>query len=161
MKDILFVCTANTCRSFLAEYLMESLVEEADLNLKVHSAGIFAVEDDEPTEEAVEILEEIYEIDGSKHRATPMTEELAEDSDYIFTMDLDLKHTLIEAYPEQENPPVEEVPSEPGPLQVGDVVFVPGYEAETTQATVSVGNGDIVSEYAIEVDARAEELESR
>ena len=53
MKDILFVCTANTCRSFLAEYLMESLLDEADLNLDVHSAGIFAVEDDEPTEEAV------------------------------------------------------------------------------------------------------------
>ncbi len=103
MKDILFVCTANTCRSFLAEYLMESLLEDADLDVDVHSAGIFAVEDDEPTEEAVEILEEVYEIDGSKHRATPMTEELAEECDCILTMDMDLKHTLIEAYPEQED----------------------------------------------------------
>lgn len=103
MKDILFVCTANTCRSFLAEYLMESLLDEADLNLDVHSAGIFAVEDDEPTEEAVEILEKVYGIDGGKHRATPMTEEIAEESECILTMDTDLKHTLIEAYPEQED----------------------------------------------------------
>lgn len=46
-------------------------------------------------------------------------------------------------------PVVEEVPSEPQPVQVGDVVFVPGYEAEATEATIVVGNGDIVSEYAI------------
>ncbi len=102
MKDILFVCTANTCRSFLAEYLMKMLMKEADLDYDVQSAGIFAVEDDEAVEEAIDVLARLYEIDGEKHKAQPMTEELAEESDCILTMDMDLKHTLIEAYPEAE-----------------------------------------------------------
>lgn len=102
MKDILFVCTANTCRSFLAEYLMEKFAKEEDVDLRVRSAGIFAVEDDEPAKEAVEVLAELYDIDGSKHRASPMTEELSEESDCILTMDMDLKHTLMEAYPDAE-----------------------------------------------------------
>ncbi len=82
---------------------MEKMVEEEDIDCDVSSAGIFAVEDDEPVQEAVEILEEVYDIDGERHRAQPMTEELAEEHDCILTMDMDLKHTLIEAYPEAED----------------------------------------------------------
>jgi len=47
---------------------------------------------------------------------------------------------------QEENPPVE---VEPQPIQVGDVLFVPGYEAGATSDTITVGAGDIVSEYAI------------
>lgn len=102
MENILFVCTSNTCRSFLAEYLMKMLLKEADLDCDVQSAGIFAVEDDEAVEEAMDVLARLYEIDGEKHKAQPMTEELAAESDCILTMDMDLKHTLMEAYPEAE-----------------------------------------------------------
>lgn len=46
----------------------------------------------------------------------------------------------------QEPPLVE---TEPQPIPVGDVVFVPGYEAHATSDTITVGTGDIESEYAI------------
>ena len=81
---------------------MKMLLKEADLDCDVQSAGIFAVEDDEAVEEAVDVLTRLYELEGEKHKAQPMTEELAEESDCILTMDMDLKHTLIEAYPDAE-----------------------------------------------------------
>lgn len=52
---------------------------------------------------------------------------------------------IIQAQSE-ETPPVEVTPQ---PIQVGDVLFVPGYEARATSDTVTVGAGDIESEYAI------------
>lgn len=81
---------------------MKKLLKEADISQSdcvVSSAGIFAVEEDEPSVEAVEVLERVYGVDGSRHRAQPMTEELSEENDCILTMDTDLKHILIEAYP--------------------------------------------------------------
>lgn len=48
---------------------------------------------------------------------------------------------------QSQEPPMEE--EEPQPVQVGEVLFVPGYEAQATSDTITVGTGDIVSEYAI------------
>jgi len=49
----------------------------------------------------------------------------------------------------EAQPPVEELPPEPQPIQVGEVVFVPGYEAQATSDTITVGAEDVVSEYVI------------
>ena len=94
MKRILFVCTSNICRSFLAEYIFKDMLEKADeegkLNKKdfrISSAGLFAIEDDEAGSPAVKVLEEIYDIEGSeRHRAQLLDAELLEDNDLIIAM---------------------------------------------------------------------------
>jgi len=59
----------------------------------------------------------------------------------------------------QEITPIEKIPQEeaapepPQPIQVGDVLFCPGYEAEATADTIAVNNTDAVSEYVILMNA--------
>ena len=110
MKRILFVCTSNTCRSFLAEYLFRDLLEKADeegkLNrkdYKVSSAGLFAVDDDEPGAPAVKVLEKVYEVeDSDRHRARHVDEDLIQESDLIIAMADTHQQALEEAYPDAE-----------------------------------------------------------
>ena len=108
MKRILFVCTSNICRSFLAEYIFKDMLEKADeegkLNKKdfrISSAGLFAIEDDEAGSPAVKVLEEIYDIEGSeRHRAQLLDAELLEDNDLIIAMSDDHQQAIEAAFPE-------------------------------------------------------------
>ncbi|MFS8541836.1 MAG: low molecular weight protein arginine phosphatase, partial [Tissierellales bacterium] len=45
--NILFVCTGNTCRSPIAEALMKEMAKEKGLDIKVKSAGIYALDGQE------------------------------------------------------------------------------------------------------------------
>lgn len=106
---ILFVCTSNTGRSFMAEALMKELVDAAadedriqKGDLKVSSAGLFAVEDDEANDGAVEALATLYKIKNEKHKAKKLTDDMIEDSDLIFTMEENQKHAILDCYPESE-----------------------------------------------------------
>lgn len=47
MQKIMFVCTGNTCRSPMAEYLLKHLLKTAEItDVKVTSAGLSACETD-------------------------------------------------------------------------------------------------------------------
>ena len=80
---VLFVCTGNTCRSPMAEYLLR---ERLGKKVEVRSAGTFAVYGMPPSREAVEVMKEIG-IDISSHISQPLTEELIEWADMIFVME--------------------------------------------------------------------------
>ncbi len=90
----LFVCTGNTCRSPLAEGLFRNLLAERlqcspdklfDLGYLVQSAGLAAASGSPASRESVEILLK-RDIDISGHVSQPLSEQLLEASDSIFTM---------------------------------------------------------------------------
>lgn len=106
---ILFVCTGNTCRSYMAESLMKELLDDPPADdrlpkedIKISSAGLFAVEGDEANEEAEKALKKLYGIENEKHKARQLTEEMAEESDLIFTMEESQKHAILDCYPDAE-----------------------------------------------------------
>lgn len=58
-KLIVFVCTGNTCRSPMAEYIFRKKAEELGLvKLKISSAGTHAKKGDKINEKSAEILKE-------------------------------------------------------------------------------------------------------
>ncbi len=87
MEHILFVCTGNTCRSPMAEYLLRDMAERAGLSaqLEVTSAGLAACDGDPISENAAEVLLE-RNIDASRHRARRVTTELIDRADRIYVM---------------------------------------------------------------------------
>ncbi len=84
MKNILFVCTGNICRSPMAEGLFRHLVADRS-DVQVASAGVNASYGQPPSTYAVEALADLG-IDISDQRSQPLTGKLVEEADLIFTM---------------------------------------------------------------------------
>ncbi len=88
MVRVLFVCTGNTCRSPMAEELMDDAVGRSTSlagKVKSRSAGTFACEGAEATDEAKQVMEE-YGLNIEKHRARQFSAELAEKYDLLLAM---------------------------------------------------------------------------
>lgn len=92
--NILFVCTANTCRSAMAAALMAKIASDNDLEIYADSAGIFA-NFERANDNAIYAMKE-YGIDLSYHISKPVTEELLEAADVVLTMTNAHKEALKE-----------------------------------------------------------------
>ncbi len=69
-KNVLFVCSGNSCRSPIAEYLLRKEFEQHGLADKydVQSAGTLGIEGAPATDEAIEVIAE-RNIDAHGHRS--------------------------------------------------------------------------------------------
>jgi glycine hydroxymethyltransferase len=84
MRNVLFVCTGNVCRSPMAQGLFADLVR-GRRDIEVTSAGIGAVGGQPPSPYAVEVMAEIG-VDIRNIRSKPLMAEVVRRADFIFVM---------------------------------------------------------------------------
>ncbi|MCM1545222.1 MAG: ribosomal protein S18-alanine N-acetyltransferase [Ruminococcus sp.] len=85
MLEILFICTGNTCRSPMAQALLNDKAQKRGLPVSASSAGLAAFAGDTASENAVRAMAEIG-IDISTHRASRLSIYALESSDLIVCM---------------------------------------------------------------------------
>lgn len=104
MLRVLFVCTGNTCRSPIAEFILRERAKELDLEIEVKSAGIFAAVGEIYSSNTLEIIQNIISDDAEltqyEFKSLRTTPELLEWADLILTMTEMHKHYLTNLYPE-------------------------------------------------------------
>jgi protein-tyrosine-phosphatase len=96
MKTILFVCTANICRSPMAAALMRQRIAERGLadQVQVLSAGIWVREGDRASDGAATILGR-RGISLEDHRSQAMTVELLTAADIVLVMEEEHRRSLF------------------------------------------------------------------
>jgi len=95
---LLFVCTANICRSPMAEGLARRYAEERGWGARIRSAGTMGLIDKSAAKNAVRVMREL-DIDISAHKSQGVTEELVGWADHILVMELRHAIKLRERYP--------------------------------------------------------------
>ena len=100
--NILFVCTANIVRSFMAErILIEKLKMDKKNGIEVSSAAIIDMHGMPADPTVVEILDE-HGFDGSGHNSKLLTEDMVSQADMIIVMEGIHKKIFLGQYPEAE-----------------------------------------------------------
>ena len=84
MKNVLFVCTGNICRSPIAEGFFRRLLGNRK-DIEVASAGVHAVRGQPPSLYAVQVCEE-EGVDISGLRSQPLTAALIDRATHVFAM---------------------------------------------------------------------------
>lgn len=101
--NLLFVCTANLCRSPLAEGLLKKLMpDRLSRRVRVKSAGTAAFNGSPASQLAVEVGREV-DIDISPHRSQAVNAKLLNDADLILVMEPPHRNRLLEWLPEAED----------------------------------------------------------
>ncbi len=95
---LLFVCTANICRSPMAEGLARAYGNERRWRVESRSAGTRALDGHPAAPNAVKALRELG-IDIRENRSQPVTDELVAWADRILVMEMRHAQDLREEFP--------------------------------------------------------------
>lgn len=102
MKQILFVCTGNTCRSSMAKAMFDNmLADDKNSDIRTESAGTAAFEGMGASENAVEAMRDMG-IDLESHRSKRISSKLVDESRLILTMTRTHKMQVLTAYPQAQ-----------------------------------------------------------
>ncbi|MFW6007595.1 MAG: ribose 5-phosphate isomerase B [Halanaerobiales bacterium] len=103
MPTILFVCTGNTCRSPMAEYILKDLIKKRDKTdtWKIKSAGINAIPGMGANDKVKEVLAE-EGITADSHETTRLNQQLLLEASIILTMTETHKYLILDKIEETE-----------------------------------------------------------
>ncbi len=101
LKNVLFVCTGNTCRSPLAEVIFRDLIR-GQKDYLVGSAGTGAFSGQPASRNSVSLARE-RGLDLAQHRSRAVTIDLVESATHIFAMGRSHLMALIDEFPEAED----------------------------------------------------------
>lgn len=83
---VLFVCTGNSCRSPMAEGILEKMLKEGKLeNFEVSSAGISSIDGAPPSLFAMEVAKK-RNVDLTQHRSRQLNKQILRRADLILAM---------------------------------------------------------------------------
>lgn len=106
-KNILFVCSGNSCRSPMAEALFKKLLAQKlgyepddlrELGYTIHSAGTFAFGGGWASANAIKVMDEMG-CDISNHVARPVTASMVQEADRIYAMSPSHSRQLVQWNP--------------------------------------------------------------
>lgn len=100
IKNILFVCLGNLCRSPMADYLLrEYFRKSGNTDIKVSSGGFLDQTGAKVPKEINDLMSKA-KINISEHRSSPITQERIRKSDLIIVMEKEQKEQLVRQLPE-------------------------------------------------------------
>lgn len=100
MKEILLVCTGNTCRSSMASALLKDLLVKKQRidQFKINSAGLAAQTGGKASTHAIQVMKE-EGLDLDSHQATQLTPQAVEQADLVLTMTSGHKRIILQVMP--------------------------------------------------------------
>lgn len=98
-SKVLVVCIGNICRSPAAEGFIANHFKRHAIEGVVRSAGIHAMVGDPAAKNTIKVMQDVYDIDVSQHRAAQITESMAREHDLILVMDDEQVMHIKKIYP--------------------------------------------------------------
>jgi protein arginine phosphatase len=98
MSKVVFICTGNTCRSPMAEYLLRAMLGD-ESGWSVESAGTHALDGMPASPESVQVLAEDEGIDLAPHRSRMIGEAIVAEADLLVCMTAGHRADILRYFP--------------------------------------------------------------